>query len=164
MQLQIQGWLGLYWLRFHNTKHNIGYLSFPATFQNDFQTRKGEATWRHETTSALQCRSYILPMYKCLSWLMVEHRLLDGLTLFFRCIDVSNKPNRLYKWIHCTSNRHNYSTRQVVLDRFTLPMPKSNAMKKKVTYRAMSTWNSLPHKIIEIKDGIHFNRQLKSNS
>ena len=61
---------------------------------------------------------------------MVEQRLLARLTLFFRSIGVSRKPNCLYKWIHYTSSRHDYSTRQVVMQRFTVPMPKSTAMKQ----------------------------------
>ena len=87
---------------------------------------------------------------------MVEQRLLARLTLFFRSIGVSRKPNCLYKWIHYTSSRHDDSTRQVVMQRFTVPMPKSTAMKK-VMYRGMSLWNSLPHTIIEIQLKIHFN-------
>ena len=112
---------------------------------------------------ALQCRNRtdILRMHKCLSWLMVEQRLLASLTLFFRSICVSNKPNCLYKLINCTSNRHNYSARQVVMERFTVPMPKTNVIKKTVMYRAMSIWNALPHTIIDIKVRIHFEIQLK---
>ena len=92
----------------------------------------GKTTSPKWSGGALQCRdrSDSLHMHKCLSWLMVEQRLLASLTLFFRSISVSNKPNCLYKWIHYTSSRHNYSTRQVVMQRFTVPMPKSTAMKK----------------------------------
>ena len=103
----------------------------------------------------------ILRMHKCLSWLKLEQRLLASLTLIFRSICVSNKPNCLYKLINYTSNRHNYSTRQVVMERFTVPMPKSNAIQKTVMYRAMSIWNALPHTIIDIKVRIHFEKQLK---
>ena len=125
--------------------------------------RKLQLVQNRAARLALQCRNRtdILRMHECLSWLMVEQRLLASLTLFFRSICFSNKPNCLYKLIQYTSNINNYSTRQVVMERFTVPMAKSNAIKKTVMYRAMSIWNTLPHTIIDIKVRKQFKKQLK---
>ena len=47
------------------------------------------------------------------------------------------------------------------MERFTVPMAKSNEIKKTVMYRAMSIWNTLPHTIIDIKVRKQFKKQLK---
>lgn len=115
---------------------------------------------------ALRCksRSNILNMHQNLSWLMVEHRLAASLTLFFRNICLKKKPNCLHKLIYYTSNRHSYTTRHVVMGRFTVPRPRSNAMRRTVMYRAMSFWNSLPLEITEIKGKMHFKKNTKNAS
>ena len=109
---------------------------------------------------ALKCkyRSSIVLMHRKLSWLMVEQRLLLSLILFFRKICGSKEPDCLYNLIQYTCNRH---TRQVAMERFTLPRPRTNAMKKSVMYRAMSQWNALPPAITNIESIYRLKKKLK---
>lgn len=65
-------------------------------------------------------------------------------------MSVNRKPNCFYKLLHYNSYGHNYSTRQVVIECYTVPMPKYNAVKKPVMYRPWSIWNSDPPTVIEI--------------
>lgn len=127
--------------------------------------RKLQITQNKAARLALNCRkrSNIVIMHEKLSWLMVEQRLHVNIIMFFRNIYKNKKPACLYDEIQFTIDRHSYSTRHVSMERCTVKMPRTNAMKRTVMYRAMTAWNSLPPAITMIEEKQKFKKHLKNH-
>ena len=76
------------------------------------------------------CRT--LQLHQKLSWLLVEQRLTASLAVFFRSICLNKRPKCLYNYVYYTSNRQTHNTRHVAMGRFTVPKPRTNALKNTV--------------------------------
>ena len=112
---------------------------------------------------ALGCsrRDSVEWMHEALAWLTVEQRLACSLITFLFNVYKVKKPQRMLLKLQPTNERHNYNTRNASKEHFTLPVPKSNALKRTVMYRAETQWNELPPKLIQIKNKDSFKLSLK---
>uniref|UniRef100_A0A0E9XZN7 Uncharacterized protein n=1 Tax=Anguilla anguilla TaxID=7936 RepID=A0A0E9XZN7_ANGAN len=104
-------------------------------------------------------RDSVEGMHARLLWMRVEGRLAYSLVMYIRNICALRKP---YIQLTHTNDRHYYDTRHAFMGCFTLPLPKTNALKKTVMYRAMSTWNKLPQHLTQIISKISFKKKLKT--
>ena len=95
---------------------------------------------------ALRCsvRSSVDDMHTRLSWMRVDERLACSLILFLNNVYSSQKPVSFSLQLSPVDERHGYNTRQALSGHFTCPLPKTNALKKTVMYRAIAYWNLLP--------------------
>ena len=95
---------------------------------------------------ALHCsvRSSVDAMHARLSWMRVDERLACSLILFLNNVYSSQKPVSLSLQLSPANERHGYNTRQALSGHFTFPLPRTNALKKTVMYRAIAYWNVLP--------------------
>ncbi len=100
-------------------------------------------------------------MHCDLAWLKVEDRLTRSLLTLFRNITVSKQPNCLYSRITFSQDRHEHRTRQVSRGHVSIPLPRTNAMKRTAMYRAISQWNRLPYAITQAASKECFKKQLK---
>lgn len=102
---------------------------------------------------ALLCsmRKGVDQMHCDLAWMKVEDRLTCSLLTLFRNKVVSKQPNCLYSKITFTLDRHEHRTRLVSRAHVSIPLPKSNAMKRTAMYRACSQWNRLPYAITQAR-------------
>lgn len=112
---------------------------------------------------ALHCsiRSNVNEMHERLSWMKVEDRLACSLILYLNNICISRKPISLFSQLLPTNVRHDHDTRQAISSRFTLPQPRTNALRKTVLYRAVVHWNRLPHYLILNRNKVGFKKKLK---
>ena len=112
---------------------------------------------------ALRCpsRTNVNEMHKTLSWMTVDQRLVYSLTTFLFNLYHYGKPPKLALNLRLTNARHAYETRNAVNDHFTLPIPKSEALRRTAVYRAVSQWNKLPPLIIKIDNKWRFKKKVK---
>ena len=112
---------------------------------------------------ALRCsaRSSIDWMHEALSWLTVNQRITVSLIVFMFNLHHAKKPFSLSSQLQPTNTRHDYATRNASNDNFTLPLPKTEALRKTAVYRAASLWNKLPPNIIQIDNKWRFKKKLK---
>ncbi len=73
------------------------------------------------------------------------------------------KPTNLFSELLPVNNRRGYNTRQALGSRFTLPLPRTNALKKTLMYRAVAYWNKLPSQLILMGNKSNLKRKLKKN-
>jgi hypothetical protein len=111
---------------------------------------------------ALGCtqRANINNMHVNLSWLKVEERLTSSLLLFMRRIDMLNTQSCLFELLAHSSDTHAYHTRHTTRGLFTVPKSRTGYGRHTVLYRAMTTWNSIPHQVTEASSKIGFSNQL----
>ena len=124
---------------------------------------KLQLTQNRAARLALQCsiRKNVLKMHDRLSWLMVKDRLKCSLILFLKSIHSVGKPKCLYLQLVPTNNRHNHETRHAVNNRFTLPLPRTNSLRRTVLYRAVAEWNRLPPDLLLLESRSSFKNKLK---
>lgn len=70
------------------------------------------------------------------------------------------KPTSLFSQLLLASDSHNYGTRQSVRGKFTLPKPKTDALKKTVMYRAITYWNRFPSHLVLMSSRVGFKKIL----
>lgn len=112
---------------------------------------------------ALGCsnRKNVEWMNEALSWLTVDQRLAYSLTTFLFNVYRVGKLQKLLSQLQLTVDRHSHATRIASNEHFTLPLPRTNARKRTVMYRAASQWNKLPPNIIKISNKWRFKKTLK---
>ena len=112
---------------------------------------------------ALRCsgRSSVEWMHAALSWMRVDQRLACSLVTFLYNICQTGKPVHLWSEIQATNTRHGYATRQAMGGQFTQPLPRTDALKRTVMYRAGTYWNGLPPNLIRIDNKSTFKKKLK---
>lgn len=112
---------------------------------------------------ALRCsgRSSVEWMHAVLSWMRVDQRLACSLVTFLFNICHIGKPDNLLLQLQPTNTRHGYATRHALGVHFTLPLPRTNALKRSVMYRAVTYWNRLPPHLIRIDNKSSFKKKLK---
>ena len=74
----------------------------------------------------------------------------------------SQKPVSLSLQLSLANERHGYNTRQALSGHFTCPLPRTNALKKTVMYRAIAYWNVLPSYVNLTRNKCDFKRKLKA--
>ena len=113
---------------------------------------------------ALHCsvRSSVDVMHARLSWMRVDERLACSLILFLNNVYSSQKPVSLSLQLSPANERHGYNTRQALSGHFTFPLPRTNALKKTVMYRAIAYWNVLPSYVTLTRNKCDFKRKLKA--
>ena len=113
---------------------------------------------------ALHCsvRTSVDSMHARLSWMRVNERLAYSLIMFLNNVYPSQKPFSLFQQLLAANQRHDYSTRHASNGHFTFPMPKTNALKKTVMYRAIAYWRVLPPHLTLSRSTFCFKRKLKA--
>lgn len=124
---------------------------------------KLQITQNRAARLALRCngRSSVEWMHGVLSWMKVDQRLACSLVTFLFNIYHSGKHKNLLFQLQPINARHGYTTRHAMCVHFTLPLPRSNALKRTVMYRAIAYWNRLPPNIIRIDNKLRFKKKLK---
>ena len=92
----------------------------------------------------------------------VDERLACSLILFLNNVYSSQKPVSLYLQLSPANERHGYNTRQALSGHFTFSLPRTNALKKTVMYRAIAYWNVLPSYLTLTRNKCDFKRKLKA--
>ena len=100
---------------------------------------------------ALGCtqRANINNMHVNLSWLKVEEKLTSSILVFVRGIDMLKAPSCLFKRLAHSSETHAYPTRQATRGLFTVPKSRTDYGRCTVLHRAITTWNSIPHQLMQ---------------
>ena len=106
-------------------------------------------------------RTSVTEMHERLTWLMVKHRLSANILIYFHKIINTQTPKFLYNNITYCSNKHSHYTRAANSGQVSLPLPKSDYIKRTVLYRSTVFWNKLPVVVRGIKDKTGFKRRLK---
>ena len=106
-------------------------------------------------------RANISNMQVNLSWLKVEKRLTSSLLVFVRGIDMLNAPSCLSKLLAHSSDTHTYHTRHATRGLFTVPTSRTDYGRTTLLHRAMTTWNSIPHQVIDSSSKIRFKKTKK---
>lgn len=112
---------------------------------------------------ALGCpfRTNVDEIHGRLSWLKVNDRLKCSSLLTLHKIWTSHEPFCLFSQLQPTYSRHGFNTRQASTDGFSLPKPRTEALKKTFMYRAMSHWNRLAPCIRLIENHVVFKVNMK---
>jgi len=97
-----------------------------------------------------------------LSWMRVDERLACRLILFLNKVCSSQKPVSLSLQLSPANERHGYNTRPALSGHFTCPLPRTNALKKSVMYRAVAYWHVLPSYATLPRNKCDFKRTLKA--
>ena len=92
----------------------------------------------------------------------VDERLACSLILFLNNVYCSQKPVRLSLQLSHVDERHGFNTRQALSGLFAFPLPRTNALKKTVMYRAIASWNVLPSYLTLTRNKCDFKRKLES--
>ena len=96
-------------------------------------------------------RTSVAEMHDRLAWLGVKHRLSANMLVYFHKIINTRTPKFLYDNIIYYSDMHSHYTRGANSHQISLPLPKSDSLKKTVFYRSIVLWNNLPGGVREIK-------------
>ena len=99
-------------------------------------------------------------MHVNLSWLKVDERLASSLLVFVRSIDTLNAPSCLFKLLEHSSDTNAYPTRHAT----RIPKCRTDYWRRTVLYRAMATWNSIPHQVTDASSRIRFTKQIFLNT
>lgn len=124
---------------------------------------KLQLTQNRAARLALRCsgKSSVEWMHTKLSWIKVDQRLACSLVIFLFNIQHSGKPNNLLLHLKPVNTRHGYATRYASGVHFTLPLPRSNALKRTTMYRAITYWNKLPSHLTMMKNKTRFKNILR---
>lgn len=96
-------------------------------------------------------------MHERLTWLKVNNRLSANEFTYLHRIINTKTPKFLYI-IFCANS---YLTWEVNSRGITLPLPRTDSMRRTVLYRSIELWNSLPLEVKEIHRNTAFKKRLK---
>lgn len=124
---------------------------------------KLQLTQNRAARLALRCsgKSRVERMHAALSWIKVDQRLACSLVTFLFNIWHIGKPNNLLLQLKPINTRHGYETRYASGVHFTLPLPRTNALKRTTMYRAVTYWNKLPLHLTMINNKARFKNKLR---
>jgi hypothetical protein len=108
-------------------------------------------------------RDSVSDIHVSLSWLKVEERSTASLLVFVRGIDVLKVLNGLFKQLAHSTDTHLYNTRHAARGLFTVPRFRTEAGKRTVLNRAMTSWNSLPAQVTQDSNKTSFKKQIKEH-
>ena len=108
-------------------------------------------------------RANIVEMHKKLKWLSVEKRLTASMLMFFHKVIQTQRPQFIFRTIGYRADIHSHNTRAAMRGQMTLPLPKSESLKRTFYYRTVMKWNDLPYNISVCKSTASFKRSLKSH-
>ena len=108
-------------------------------------------------------RANVDEMHKQLKWLCVEKKLTASVLIFFHKVIQSQRPQFIYRGIGYRADIHSHHTRAASRGQMTLPLPKSERLRRTFHYRAVMKWNDLPYNITACKSTALFKRSLKQH-
>ena len=139
-----------------------------STFDNVCMFVAGRVCGRNVITTSDQWRRCCASHTVINSLLYFEHThthtrrcLVHTGVIFKECILLTETPYCLFLKLIPANERHDYNTRQALSSHFALPLPRTNAVKKTVMYRAISYWNMLPPHLTIIRNKFGFKKKLK---
>lgn len=142
---------------------NLDYCPTIWSSASKQELAKLQLTQNRAARLVLHCsvRSSVDGMHARLSWMKVEDRLACSLVLYLKNIHSSQRPFSLFSQLTPINDRHSYNTRQALSCCFTLPLPRTNALKKTVMYRAIVYWNMLPQHLTVAGNKSGFKKKLR---
>lgn len=142
---------------------HLDYCSVVWSAASSSHLKKLQVAQNKAARLVLGCssRTSVAEMHECLAWLMVKHRLSVNMLVYFHRIINTRTPKFLYDNIICCSYMHSHYTRGANSRQISLPLPKSDSMKRTVFYRSIVFWNNLPVGVREIKGKTGFKKRLR---
>lgn len=142
---------------------HLDYCSVVWSSASSSHLKKLQVAQNKAARLVLGCssRTSVAEMHERLAWLVVKHRLFVNMLVYFHRIINIRIPKFLYDNIIYCSDMHSHYTRGVNSRQISLPLPKSDSMKKTVFYRSIVFWNNLPVGVREIKGKTGFKKRLR---
>lgn len=142
---------------------HLDYCSVVWSAASSSHLKKLQVAQNKAARLVLGCssRTSVAEMHERLAWLMVKHRLSVNMLVYLHRIINIRTPKFFYDNIIYYSDMHLHYTRGANSRQISLPLPKSDSMKRTVFYRSIVFWNNLPVGVREIKGKTGFKKRLR---